>query len=724
MISVLYVDDEPDLLEIGRIFLERDGTFSVDTVTSAPEALVRMETKTYNAIIADYHMPEMSGIEFLRIVREEYGHIPFILFTGRGREEVVIEALNIGADFYLQKGGDVKAQFAELVHKVRVAVSRREAEEELRITIDRLHMAQKIGKVGSWELDLVTSEIWGSEEAFHIFGYTFPAGTVSRDVIESRFVDRDRVVQTATEMVRNRGIYDLVYAISPADGTPVKHLHSVARLIFNPEGKLVKLSGVVKDITEQVMVAEALRESEEKYRVLLDESSDPIFSFYPDGTYRYVNRAFAEGVGKTVPEINGRKIHDIFPPDEAEKRFSAMRGVFTTGQMKEIEVRVPRTDGDRYYLTTITPIRDSSGTVISVICSSKEITARKQAELALANRVVFQQALIDSIPHPVFIKDASGKFMGCNRAYEREFNTTRDYMIGKTVLDLEYLLPGERERFQKEDLQVIAEGSRLSYELPIILADGQTHITLYSVDGFRLADGRPGGLIGMLVDISDQKNLENALKGVNRQLNLLTSITRHDINNKITAINGFIGLLLEKNMESASRSYIERIAAAVQAIESQIAFTKVYQDLGTREPRWQALESVISGLLVPDTLHLVHKVHGIRVFADPMLERVFFNLLDNTLRHGGPVTQVRVSAVAGRSDSLVIVWEDNGIGIPPEEKERIFERGFGKNTGLGLFLVREVLGISGITIAETGIPGQGARFEIVVPNGMYRRDMA
>jgi len=104
-----------------------------------------------------------------------------------------------------------------------------------------------------------------------------------------------------------------------------------------------------------------------------------------------------------------------------------------------------------------------------------------------------------------------------------------------------------------------------------------------------------------------------------------------------------------------------------------------------------------------------------------MLPKVFFNLLDNTVKHGGQVTRIRVSQEQ-RQNAVVIIWEDDGTGIPAGQKERIFERGVGKNTGLGLFLIREILAITGITIRETGEPGKGARFEVLVPAGAYRCD--
>ncbi|HXX54879.1 MAG TPA: PAS domain S-box protein, partial [Methanoregula sp.] len=138
MYRVLYVDDEPGLLEIGKLFLEQGGQFVVDLTASAPEALAQLDVQPYDAVLSDYQMPVMDGISFLKQVRSRDQGLPFILFTGRGREEVIIDAINNGADFYLQKGGDPLAQFTELAHKLRLAIERRQALGALRDSEQRL----------------------------------------------------------------------------------------------------------------------------------------------------------------------------------------------------------------------------------------------------------------------------------------------------------------------------------------------------------------------------------------------------------------------------------------------------------------------------------------------------------------------------------------------------------------------------------------------------------
>lgn len=141
MISVLLVDDEPVILDIARAFLERHGEFNVTTIQSAKEALTNLGEKTFDAVVSDYEMPEMNGLEFLRTIREQGNLIPFIIFTGRGREDVVIEALNIGADYYIQKGGDPRAQFTELAYKIREAVRKR---KEVHAAVTQDHIRIKL----------------------------------------------------------------------------------------------------------------------------------------------------------------------------------------------------------------------------------------------------------------------------------------------------------------------------------------------------------------------------------------------------------------------------------------------------------------------------------------------------------------------------------------------------------------------------------------------------
>jgi signal transduction histidine kinase len=164
---------------------------------------------------------------------------------------------------------------------------------------------------------------------------------------------------------------------------------------------------------------------------------------------------------------------------------------------------------------------------------------------------------------------------------------------------------------------------------------------------------------------------------------------------------------------------LETLYSVLKTIQQQIEFTRIYEDLGSQQPVWINLDSIIPHSSVPASVTLVSEIADLSVFADPLIDKVFFNLLDNSLRHGQQVTLIRISS--RESDgTLTVVWEDNGCGIPDEDKENIFRRGFGKNTGLGMFLAREILSLTDMVIKETGVQGKGARFEITVPKGGWR----
>ncbi|MEI7433714.1 MAG: PAS domain S-box protein [Methanomicrobiales archaeon] len=219
-------------------------------------------------------------------------------------------------------------------------------------------------------------------------------------------------------------------------------------------------------------------------------------------------------------------------------------------------------------------------------------------------------------------------------------------------------------------------------------------------------------------DITERKRAEDALSISNKKLNLLGSITRHDILNNLTVLLGYLSIIRNKNTDQTLGNYLQRSYDAAGQIQKHIEFTRTYQDLGLKVPAWQNVGTIVSGLPGKDT-RVISDIKGLEVYADPLLEKVFYNLYDNSLRHGKTVTEIRVH-YALIPDGLFLFWEDNGTGVPEDMKEEIFERGVGENTGMGLFLVREILSITDISIAETGEGGMGARFEIRVPKEAYR----
>jgi PAS domain S-box-containing protein len=223
-------------------------------------------------------------------------------------------------------------------------------------------------------------------------------------------------------------------------------------------------------------------------------------------------------------------------------------------------------------------------------------------------------------------------------------------------------------------------------------------------------------------EILERKRFEDAIQLANRKLNTLSSITRHDILNQITALGMYLSLAKEIVFDPAARDYLDKIEQILLLIQKQIRFTRDYQDIGTMSPHWQKLQRIIDNTIADmqfGKVALEVDLGDLEVYADMLLEKVFYNLMENSLRHGETVTKIRFSYRKDESGVTVVV-EDNGVGIPDHAKEKIFRREYYRNTGYGLFLVTEILSITGLSIKETGEPGKGARFEISVPIGSFR----
>ena len=223
-------------------------------------------------------------------------------------------------------------------------------------------------------------------------------------------------------------------------------------------------------------------------------------------------------------------------------------------------------------------------------------------------------------------------------------------------------------------------------------------------------------------DITERKNAEKNLETINRKLNLMNDITRHDMLNQLTVLNSFLTLAGEQSEEIGTKKYLVKGEQVIDTILGQILFARDYQKIGVESPQWQNISATIVKARLSQkstSVTIDDRCSEIEVYADPLFEQVLYNLLDNAVRYAGPQPEIRFF-LEEEPDRLVLVCEDNGPGVPQENKEKIFLRGFGKNTGLGLFLIREILSMTGMSIRECGGAGKGSRFEIAVPTGKFR----
>jgi len=305
------------------------------------------------------------------------------------------------------------------------------------------------------------------------------------------------------------------------------------------------------------------------------------------------------------------------------------------------------------------------------------------------------------------------KIRDANRKFAHMIRYECDELMKKSLPDL---IPDTDER--KKFIDKIRDLKRVGdIEVRFRAWDGSMRWALVSA----AETGEPG-VICTVVDITDSKLAQEALTQANKKLNLLNNITRHDILNQLTALLGYIEIAKQDNSDPAMTKYIEKEESAANAIRSQILFTRDYQNIGVHSPQWHNIaETVTLATASIDLRSIVIRANipPVEIYADPLLEKVFYNLIENSIRHGQHVTEISVRTVE-RADNLDIIIEDNGVGVPDAEKEHIFRREYFKNTGFGLFLSREILAITNLTLSEAGTPGKGARFIIRVPREHFR----
>ena len=495
--------------------------------------------------------------------------------------------------------------------------------------------------------------------------------------------------------------------------------------ICDPSGAVLGSVHILRDISERKRAEKQVQESEAKFREIFNFANDAIHLHDLDerdlpGKFIDVNESACRMLQYSKEELLEMSPLDLTTLYHSRPIEQIGKELKTKGSaLFETEFR--RKDGG------IVPVEVNAHIVViqgrrlglSII---RDLTRRKHDEAAFRQLSADHKAIIDHAPAMIWYKDTKNTFIRVNPAAARAFGMPIEKIEGKSAYDL---IPDLAEKYYQDDLEVINSGKpKLGIIETLTTAAGEE--IWVQTDKIPLLDehGTVTGILLFVVDITERKHAEDALALASRKLNLLSSITRHDIRNQLTALNAFILLsadVVDKRDELLA--FFAKEQKIADAIARQISFTKDYEDLGVKSPVWQDVGALVlnaKAVLPMGTVGLDIRCPGLEVYADPLFEKVFYNLIDNSIRYGGDaMTTIRVAA-SEQGEDLHVIYEDDGKGISTEDKKQLFTKGFGNHTGLGLFLSREILSITGITIIENGEPGKGVRFEMTVPKGAWR----
>ncbi len=332
-------------------------------------------------------------------------------------------------------------------------------------------------------------------------------------------------------------------------------------------------------------------------------------------------------------------------------------------------------------------------------------------------REVFERA-----PDAMAILDTAGVIIFLNRkALEITGYPEEGELRGKNITQV--LVGTDHTRFGEYLSQLLSSGGGGVQGFGLQRKDGPVLASEFLLSQGVGGDDSSGTVIATFRDVSSRVREEKALIAAVRMLNQFNSINRHDIMNQLTILLGYLELSHDLVTDITLKEFIAKEEGAAESIRRQVAFTKDYQDVGVNVPVWVDLPVVIretaSVIDHPGMKVEVGISPGVTVFADPLIRKIISNIIENTVLHGMTATSITITS-REQDGGLVFTFCDNGCGVPAGEKERIFARGTGSKRGYGLYLAREILAITGMTISETGVPGKGAQFEVTVPKGGYR----
>jgi PAS domain S-box-containing protein len=601
---ILYVDNEAGLLKAAKPILEMQGSFHVETASSVEEALKKMREKTFDVIVCDYIMPGKDGLEFLKELRDSGNSIPFIIFTGKGRETVAIEALNVGADQYINKIGRTEAVYSELAHGIRTVVKSKKAEKALQeseekyrkqfeAAMDAIFLADaETGKLV--DCNRAATKLVGRKKSELIGKYQrilHPPETIEcgfSRTFRQHVTEKEGEVLEEQVITKSGEIRDVI----------------INATTFELEGKKL-IQGTFHDITEHKKTDEKLKENEKKYRLLTENITDVIYIQDMNLNVTYASPSVKKLSGYTPEELLKLRPEKFMTPESFERGVADFKNAITSA-MEEPEYEIPlkqyeyiRKDGSTFWgELKIKPLRDANNNLVGFQGTLRDITERKEAEKKL------------------------------------------DEMM-------------------------------------------------------------------------------NELVTINEKLGVVGRLTRHDARNKLSIIANNVYLAKHKlPADHAASEFLGDVESAVDQIEKIFDFARNYEMLGVEDLSYMDVgKSVEEAAILHSGMNgvkLVNECKGLMVMADSLLRQLFYNLVDNTLKYGETASQIRVYYEEGE-DQLKLVYEDDGVGIPENEKENLFREGYGKSTGYGLYLIKKMCEEYGWVVRETGKQGRGAQFTMTIP---------
>lgn len=445
----------------------------------------------------------------------------------------------------------------------------------------------------------------------------------------------------------------------------------------------------------------------------------PGYVFFKDikGRYQIANQRLLNSFKHDSQELIGSTDEDIFPHQLAEEYQKNDRTVITSKKPLYIEEDVEITPGIRIpHSTRKVPFLDEHGQVIGLIGLSVDISELKKAHHALEESSRKYYNLFELGWEAIFlIEKGTGNILEANSAASEMYGYSHDELLKMRYQELSMTQDIIEKINNKKPSEV--------FSIPVTyhIRRDKSSFPVEIVGRFFEWNGK-WVFVAAIRDITERIRDQKALQKATEKINLFNYLTRTTINNQLFILRGYLDFAIDVVQNADAEKYLERSRNAVRAIDRLVIFMKYYQDLGLKPAVWQNVEEVFIYAISHVSMAGITRelaVPGLFIYADPFLEKVFMHLVENSRLHGGNVQIIRIRTEQD-GDDLHLIYEDDGVGISPENKEQILSFSLEGKSGIGLILVREILAITGISITETGEYGKGSRFVMRIPKGGYR----
>lgn len=700
-IRVLHVENDAEFAELTSTFLGRAG-ISVVTEPNPEVALSRLEDGSFDAVVSDYRMPEMTGLDLLEAVKERYPALPFVLFTGEGNERIASDAIAAGIDEYVEKRAGTE-HFDLLINRLESAVDRARTQAKLARTQDRYERLLETAPtpIAIYDADAIQ---FINDACLDFLGVDDPEQVLGMDPLT--FFNSEESAMARERMQKVLAAREPVEAVeytlqTPNDGERHVVLQtSPVEYGGKPAGQVV-----INDVTEYREAQAELEQEKRTLETALDAVDDLFFILDPEGRPVRWNERVNRVSGYDDDELRAMSMAEFFAEEQADEVRAGIERMLDEGSAT-VEAEVLTADGERVpFEFRGVRITDDSGAVVGGCGIGRDVGAQRAYERELEQ----YRALIETMGDPMYVVDEMANLTEVNQALVDKSGFSREELLGSNVSQF----------MDAEDVQAVTElvweiltsedRSSGTVEFEVSDGKGNRRIVEDSVSVLTDDDGNYVCTVGVLHDVTEERMRKQQLRRQNERLDRFAALVSHDLRNPINVIQGFVDLA----EETGDPEHFERIRDAASRMESLVedmlmlarhgAVVNDRQAVDLAEAARRAWDSV-------DTKEGTLTVEGSRTLqADPeRLSALFENLYRNSVEHVGD--DVSVTVVTTAKGFAVF---DDGPGLP-EDRRQLFDYGVSHDggTGLGLAIVEEICEAHGWSVSATDAENGGARFDI------------